>query len=340
MTMPIWPLRATLLMGTSLLLTLAAESGTLEAGAAKVDITPSADAALAMSGYADRKGGFMGIHDHIYARAIVLGDGSRVAAAVTWELIGVPNAVWEGLSQRIARETAIPSEYLLLCAVHDHSAPAPFGMYGNDSPKSAAYTKQVEDATVEVIRKARENLQPAKIGIETGKAYVNINRREYSPDTGWWLGYNPEGPSDKTVTVISFDALSGKPIALLINYAVHAVVMGAENYQTSGDLAGATSRYVENHYRGKADDIPRGDAGPAIQRRPEETSENVVALWTSGAAGDQNPISLARGSDFTTVESLGKILGEGSTRGGSYPRHEPGSHLGQAAGDQLPRQES
>src|SRR5437667_79434 len=163
MTIAIWPVRAILLMGTSLLLAAAAESGTLEA----------------------------------------------------WELIGVPDPVWEELSQRIARETGIPSEYLLLCAVHDHSAPAPFGMYGNDSPKSAAYTKQVEDATVAVIRKARENLQPAKIGIETGKAYVNINRREYSPDTGWWLGYNPEGPSNKTVTVIRFDAPSGKPIALL-----------------------------------------------------------------------------------------------------------------------------
>jgi neutral ceramidase len=312
--MPNRPLRTILLMGTSLVLTAAAEGGTLEAGAAKIDITPSADAALPMSGYADRKQGFRGIHDHIYARAIVLGDGSRLAAVVAWELIGVPNPVWEDLSGRIARETGIPSEYLLLCAVHDHSAPAPFGMYGNDSPKSAAYTKQVEDATVEVIRKASENLQPAKIGIGTGKANVNVNRREYSPETGWWLGYNPEGPSDKTVTVIRFDALSGKPIALLINYAVHAVVMGGENDQISGDLAGATSRYVESYYRGKADDAPRSDAGAAIQLRPEKTSESVVALWTSGAAGDQNPISLSRASDFTMVESLGKILGEEAVR--------------------------
>ena len=312
--MPNWPLRTILLVGTSLLLTVAAESRTLEAGAAKIDITPSADAALPMSGYADRKQGFRGIHDHIYARAIVLGDGSRLAAVVAWELIGVPNAVWEDLSGRIARETGIPSEYLLLCAVHDHSAPAPFGMYGNDSPKSAAYTKQVEDATVEVIRKAKETLQPAQIGIGTGKANVNVNRREYSPETGWWLGYNPEGPSDKTVTVVRFEALSGKPIALLINYAVHAVVMGGENDQISGDLAGATSRYVESYYRGKAEDAPRSDAGAAIQLRPEKTSEGVVALWTSSAAGDQNPISLSRGSDFTMVESLGKILGEEAVR--------------------------
>jgi len=313
MIMVLWVFRA-MLVAASLLLTVRAEAQTLQAGAAKVDITPSPDAALPMSGYADRKEGFKGIHDHIFARAIVFGDGTRLAAVVAWELIGVPNTVWEELSQRIARETGIPRDYLLLCAVHDHSAPAPFGMYGNHSPKSAAYTKQVEDLTVEAIRKAKENLQPARIGIATGKAYVNINRREYSPDKGWWLGFNPEGPSDKTVTVIRFDALSGKPIALLINYAVHVVVMGSKNYQISGDLAGATSRYVENYYRGKPDDAPRGDAGAAIRLRPEETTENLVALWTSGAAGDQNPISLAPGSDFTMVDALGKILGEEAVR--------------------------
>jgi hypothetical protein len=64
-------------------------------GTAKIDITPSADAALPMSGYADRKEGFKGIHDHIYARAIVVSDGAKLAAIVTWELIGVPTAVWE-----------------------------------------------------------------------------------------------------------------------------------------------------------------------------------------------------------------------------------------------------
>jgi len=312
--MMVWPFRAILLVGVSALAGLSAESGTLQVGAAKIDITPSADAALPMSGYADRKEGFKGIHDHIYARAIVVSDGVKLAAIVTWELIGVPTAVWEALSQRIAQETGIAVECQLIAAVHDHSAPAPFGMYGNDSPKSAVYTKQVEDASVEAVRSAKENLQPAKISIGTGKAYVNINRREYSFEGGWWLGYNPEGPSDKTVTVIRFDTPSGKPIALLINYSVHAVVMGGENYQISGDLAGTTSRYVENYYRGEPEDAPRSDAGAAIQLRPQETSDKVVALWTSGAAGDQNPISLARGSDFTMVDALGRILGEETVR--------------------------
>lgn len=289
-------------------------AGTLRAGAAKVDITPPADAAVPMSGYASRKEGFKGIHDRIYARAIVVSDGVRDAAIVSLELIGVPNTLWEQVSQRVAKETGIQPDSLLLTAVHNHAAPAPLGMYGSGSSQSASYSTRLLDATVDAVKQAKANLQPARMGIGTGTAHVNINRREYSPERGWVLGYNPSGPSDKTVTVIRFDALSGKPIALFINYAVHAVVMGPENYQISGDLAGATSRYVENYYRRQPEETPRSDAGLAIRLPPEAATDDVVAVWTSGAAGDQNPVSLARGSDFTLVDALGKMLGEQAVR--------------------------
>ena len=308
-------LRAIMLAGVVIMPGVTPQTGgTLRAGAAKVDITPPADAAVPMSGYASRQDGFKGIHDRIYARAIVVSDGARDAAIVSWELIGVPNTLWEQVSQRVAKETGIQPDYLLLTAVHNHAAPAPFGMYGNSSSQSASYTTRLLDATVEAVKQAKASLQPARMGIGTGTAHVNINRREYSPERGWALGYNPSGPSDKTVTVIRFDALSGKPIALFINYAVHVVVMGPENYQISGDLAGATSRYVENYYRRRPEETPRSDAGPAIRLAPEAASDDVVAVWTSGAAGDQNPVSLARGSDFTMVDALGTMLGEQAVR--------------------------
>ena len=73
---------------------------------------------------------------------------------------------------------------------------------------------------------------------------------------------------DKTVTVLRFDDLTGKPIAFWINYPVHAVVMGPENYQITGDIAGATSRFVEQHYLGN--DRPRSDMGMLLRLRPEE----------------------------------------------------------------------
>jgi hypothetical protein len=304
------------LLGILALAAFGADTGTLQVGAARVDITPPEDAALPMSGYSGRKEGFQKIRDRIYARAIVLHDGANSAAIVTWELIGVPNPVWSQVSQQVAKETGIAPEMLLVAGVHSHSAPSPAGMYGPADPKSVAYTAKAVDGVVEAVRRAKASLQPARVGAGAGRAYVNINRRESSPDRGWVLGFNPEFPSDKTVAVVRFETTSGKPIALFINYPVHAVVMGPSNYQISGDLAGATSRFVEQHYRGKPGSGPRGDTGAGLRLRPEEAAgdDGIVALWTSGAAGDQNPVSLAAGSDFTMVDALGKILGEEAVR--------------------------
>ena len=318
---------ATCLLALSATAASGADRGPLRAGAARVDITPDAAAALPMSGYAGRTQGFKGIHDHIYVRAIVVDDGATQAAMVGWELIFAPDAVWSEVSQRIAAEAGIRPENLLLAAVHDHGAPSIGPGSGPSAAATAEYTRKVQDAAVEAVRRAKSRLQPARFGIGTGTAYVNVNRHELTPSQGWWLGYNENGASDKTVTVLRFEDLAGKPIAFFINYPVHAVVMGPENYQITGDLAGATSRFVERHYLGE--DRPRSDAGARLRLRPEEktSDEGVVALWTSGAAGDQNPITMASGEDFTLVDALGKILGEEVVRVAGAIRTSPEARI-------------
>ena len=135
------------------------------------------------------------------------------------------------------------------------------------------------------MRQAKSTLQPARIGFGTGKANVNMNRRAPDADGGWMLGNNPDGVSDKTVAVIKVETTSGEPIAIFSNYAVHGTVLGQGNLQISSDLPGAASRIVEAHYAG------------------------VVAPWTSGAAGDQDPIYRV-GTDFRNVAALGRLLGD------------------------------
>lgn len=293
---------------------VAVDKAPLRAGAARVDITPEANAALPMSGYGGRTQGFQKVHDNIYARALVLDNGTTQAAIVTWDLIGVPDVLWTEVSQRVAAETGIPVENLLLAAVHNHGAPSLRGSFRQTGPNTPAYTEKVLAATVDAVRQAKAKLQPARVGAGTGKAYLNINRREHVPSLdSWVLGRNPDGPSDKTVSVLKFEDMSGKPIAFFINYAVHAVVMGPENLQVTGDLPGATSRFVEQYYAGKLP-RPRSDAGALLRPRPEEVSDGFVALWTSGAAGDQNAITLASGSEFTLVDAAGQILGEEAIR--------------------------
>ena len=267
-----------------------AQTGRLRAGASRVDITPAPDAALPMSGYAGRTEGFKGIHDNLHVRAVVVDDGTSQAALVACEVIGISAAWWEKITERLTRETAIPRDSILLASVHTHAAPA-LGTYGEaaegDAARTrAAYVTKVEDAVLAAVRQAQAALQPARIGFGTGKAHVNMNRRARNADGGWMLGNNPEGVSDKTVAVIKFETLTGAPLAIVSNYAVHGTVLGPGNLQISADLPGAASRVVEKHY---------GDA--------------VVSPWTSGAAGDQDPI-YRTGTDFRNVAALGQLLGE------------------------------
>ena len=313
---------ALLVCGLSLTIVPTAQAGPLRAGAARVDITPPPTPPCRWPATASRTQGFKGIHDHVYVRAIVLDDGATQAAIVAWESLFVPDVVWATTSKRIADETGIRPEYLLLSAVHDHGAPtlAP----AEPTPQRVAYRTSVENAAVEAVRRARSAAAAARdSGSAPARPYVNVNRREFSAGRGWWLGYNDEGPSDKTVTVLRFDDLTGKPIAFWINYPVHAVVMGPENYQITGDIAGATSRFVEQHYLGN--DRPRSDMGMRLRLRPEEkgTGEGAIALWTSGAAGDQNPVSTTNGEDFTLVDGLGKILGEAAVRAAANIKTTP-----------------
>src|SRR5947208_17185359 len=90
----------------------------LRAGAARVDITPAPDAALPMSGYANRTAGFKSIHDDLNVRAIVVDDGARQAALIGCEVIGISGALWEKIADRLTQETRIPRDNLMLASVH------------------------------------------------------------------------------------------------------------------------------------------------------------------------------------------------------------------------------
>jgi hypothetical protein len=263
------------------------QKGALRAGAARVEITPAEDAALPMSGYSGRQEGHQGVHDPLHVRVIVVDDGQSRAAVVGLDLSSIGHAFWEEMAPRIARETGIPARNILLTATHTHAGPS-LGALSDDDPttRGGRYLAEVQEKIVTAVQRAKEALQPARMGFGTGEARVNMNRRARMADGGWWLGHNPEGPSDKTVAVLKFESTAGKPLALFVNYAVHGTVLGPRNFMISGDLPGATSLIVEKHFGG-----------------------DVVVPWTSAAAGDQDPIYRV-GESFDAVSALGQILAE------------------------------
>ena len=268
------------------------DRGPLLAGAARIDITPQD-----LTGLTNLwRRPFEGVHDRIYVRALVLDNGTTSAAIVAADLVEFGDT--SQVRRRIEKEIGIPTAHILITASHDHNAPrvgtvTPGATAQVGGPVTEIYTQMVYDRIIDAVRQAKAALQPAQVGVGRGTANVNTNRDVFTTE-GWKLGENPDGPSEKTVWVIKLESLAGEPLAILINYAVHAVVLGPENRLVTGDIAGAVESYVERAYQDK-----------------------VVALWTIGAAGDQNPRYVDHGpdhreneADYQVMDALGRILGE------------------------------
>ncbi len=269
--------------------------GSLRAGAAKIDITPQD-----LTGLTNLwRTPFHGVHDQIYVRALVVDNGLNCAAIVSADLVEFGDT--SEVREQIEQETGIPLAHIIITASHDHNAPRVGGVTAGATaqkggPATEKYTSFVYGCIVEAVRQAKAALQPARIGTGKGTADVNTNRDIFT-ETGWRMGVNLDGPSEKTVWVVKLETASGEPIAILMNYAVHSVVLGANNTLVTGDLAGAAERYVEHYY-----------------------ADQVVALWTMGPAGDQNPKFTSHYEDppqpsdripgYPLMETFGQLLGE------------------------------
>ncbi len=226
----------------------------LRVGAAKVDVTPET---LPQN--------YLGVLDHIHSRAIVIDNGATLAALVTVDAGSMPDNIWQGVTKQVESELKIPTANVILTATHTHSVPG---------QQAAGYIAKI----VESVRLAKQRLAPARAGYGTGLSYINVNRNIIDSKTHrWWEGPNYEGPSDKTVAVIKFEALNGDPIAVYYNYAMHAVAVGQLDL-VSGDAPGTTSKYIEDAY-----------------------DDKIVALWSSGAAGDQNPVYFQQTYDLRDI---------------------------------------
>ena len=227
-------------------------AGILRAGAARVELAPAAPTARYD-------------HEHVYIRAIVLDNGATRAALLGADMGNLPEDVWQDASRRIAAELNCPVENILMSATHTHSA---FGRSdtGVQPPADITPTASV---MLEAVRQAKAKLQPARMGYGTGMAYLNVNRDAIDTKTQLWTqAPNLRAVSDKTVAVLKFETPDGKPIAAYVNYAMHPV-NGYLSGFVSGDYAGAMSRYVEQAY-----------------------DDAMVAVFTQGASGDQNPLHL------------------------------------------------
>ena len=246
-----------------------AEAG-LRAGASRKSIVPPFP--THMGGFTDRMEKFEGVHDELFARALVLDNGTTKVVFIGSDLMAIDAELVSQARQAITQATGIPATNILICCSHNHSAPSYYqrgrstAEEGEPSLKDFL-AKQFSDAAIEADRA----LVPARAGFAAGNLTGATRNRQQKNDL-----------IDPQVGVLRVEELEGrKTIATLFNFTGHPVIIGSKNLLLSGEFPGAASRAVENLLGG-------------------------VAVFTQGACGD---ITVNRNGDpFLEIERLGRTV--------------------------------
>jgi len=211
------------------------------AGAATSNITPELGTPL-IGGFNPR--GSTHIHDDLHARCLVLDDGLTKLAFAIVDNVQFPREIHEGAKELIHESTGLPKENILIAATHTHSAPSLRGpSYTVLGEPLDAYQKFVIRRIADGVRRAFNNLEPARIGWGVGTVPDHVFNRRWllkggqkvkSPfgveeaavmNPGRYVKQllKPAGPVNREVYFISVEARDGRPISLLGNYWLHYV---------------------------------------------------------------------------------------------------------------------
>jgi neutral/alkaline ceramidase-like enzyme len=263
----------------------------LYAGAARVKLDPPAG--LAMLGYGNRVGVNAGVHDELAAQAIVLSDGANKVAIAGVDVLALGIRIVDDVRERVAARTGIPADSILVCATHTHSAPA-FNIFA--TPRADAkpaegrnleWERALPENIASAIIQANESLEPAILRSASAPFTLGVHRRLIRPHRQVQIAANRSGPADAQVEALGAYLSDGTPIAFLMNYPCHGVVLCEDNLLYSRDWPGFAMDEIE--------------AAAASTGAPRP-----VSIFIQGATGNIDPRS--RGN-FEVAEQYGRAMG-------------------------------
>lgn len=289
-------------------------AGDFKAGAARVDITPPLGRPL--EGFPDRKGPASGVLDPLSARVLVLETKDDKLAMVTLDLCMMFGSRWiEALREKARNSSGI--SHLVVAVTHTHSGPVLPDQYAGEP----GWETETLEKVARAIEEAHGRAVQARLGTGYGKVDAGYNRRRV-------LGYGnvemvwenpartPLGPVDPRVAVLRIDSVDGRPIAILVNHALHPVVFGIANHRYSADFVAPMTRAVESSAGGAA-----------------------VCLFLQGGCGDINPYDADVPGDQDPPgkrDRIGSAIGEEAARvAKSIQTQQPGASALQVVEDVL-----
>lgn len=247
----------------------------MKVGAAKVEITTPLG--WPMDGFEVRTGGATGVHDPLFARALVAeGDDGMTVALVVADLLQIDPRLQDLVAAEVLATTGIPRDRMQLAGTHTHSGP----IFREPSDVERATGHGIAAA----VEQAWSGRREATAAIGGGKVQgIGANRRPNG------------GPVDDRVWVTRFDDTEGRPIATHVNYGCHPTTLGPNNTLYTADYPGVVCRLVDDAVGGVTmfSTGPQGDVNPGGYS-PEGSMVGVVVPWRT----------------FESAERYGQILAD------------------------------
>lgn len=263
-------------------------------GVASVEITPPVG--IDLSGFIAREGPCTGVHDPLYATALVAEDAGQTVAVVSCDLIGLGAATVRRVRQRVAARTGIPAGAQLYACTHTHAGPET-GVITSLGDPEPSYLLGLERNLETTVVSAVERLATARLGWARGVCHAAHNRvlaRAGQDDSR----------IDPEVLVARIETADGEPMATIVHYTCHPVAAGHENRLASADWWGVVRQQLGDAGAGAVIAIngAGGDINPRMERRGfaavAETGGAVaavaLALWQRATTADSGGVATAR----------------------------------------------
>ncbi len=275
----------------------------LQAGVGRATITPPLGTWLC--GFGNREHGCDAILDDLYATSLVLATGETAIAIVSCDVCGLPSQQVAALRALIAERTGIPGSNVLINTSHTHSGPFT-SIHDDMSDHERAYSTTLVHAIAGSVELAQSNLEACRVTHGAGSVAVNVNRREMRSSGGMVLGENARGALDTAVQLLRVDTDEGEPLAALVHYACHPVVLFPPSHAVSADFVG-------------------------VARGLFEAASGATMLFLQGACGNINPIG-----QRAEIDMQERLWGVGSALGAEALKVYSLSGLHSAFGEAAP----
>src|SRR5262249_8262079 len=128
-----------------------------------------------------RPSGAVGIHDELYARALVLDNGEQRLALVVADLIALPFAMSQQIREKIGAALGIEPKAVMLHCTHTHGGPY-LGVFRTMGEADPAYSDVLARKLIGVATQAATRLLPAHLTYGEASAQIGVNRRRSGPN--------------------------------------------------------------------------------------------------------------------------------------------------------------